>query len=214
MAVPDFEGISKVAKKRGIILICDNTIATPYGVKPLELGCDIVVHSASKYIVGNGSAIGGVIVEGKNAKEKLLTYRYPDFNEPDVSYHGLVYNEKFDAPFIAKARLALLRDFGAVISPFNAWLMILGLEHLHLRIKAHSDSALEIAKFLKSCKNIKKVNYPFLEDNENYEYAKKYLKYAGGIVSFVVDSYERAKKIANSLEIFPLLPILVIQNPL
>lgn len=204
LAVPDFEGISKVAKKRGIILICDNTIATPYGVKPLELGCDIVVHSASKYIVGNGSAIGGVIVEGKNAKEKLLTYRYPDFNEPDVSYHGLVYNEKFDAPFIAKARLALLRDFGAVISPFNAWLMILGLEHLHLRIKAHSDSALEIAKFLKSCKNIKKVNYPFLEDNENYEYAKKYLKYAGGIVSFVVDSYERAKKIANSLEIFSL----------
>ncbi|GAX88169.1 O-acetylhomoserine (thiol)-lyase [Lebetimonas natsushimae] len=204
LAVPDFEGISKVAKERGIILICDNTIATPYGVKPIELGCDVVVHSASKYIVGNGSAIGGVIVEGKSAKEKLLTYRYPQFNEPDESYHGLVYNEKFDAPFIARARLALLRDFGAVMSPFNAWLMILGLEHLHLRIKAHSENALEIAKFLKSQKDIKKVNYPFLEDNENYVYAKKYLKYTGGIVSFVVENFERAKNIANSLKIFSL----------
>jgi O-acetylhomoserine (thiol)-lyase len=204
LAVPDFEGISEVAKKRGVILICDNTIATPYGVKPLSLGCDIVVHSASKYIVGNGSAIGGVIIEGESAKEKLLSYRYPNFNEADDSYHGLVYNEKFDAPFIARARLALLRDFGAVMSPFNAWLMILGLEHLHLRIKAHSENALKIAKFLKTQKGIKKVNYPFLEDNENYEYAKKYLKYAGGIVSFVVDSYEKAKNIANSLKIFSL----------
>jgi O-acetylhomoserine (thiol)-lyase len=167
LAVPDFEGISEVAKKRGVILICDNTIATPYGVKPLQLGCDIVVHSASKYIVGNGSAIGGVIIEGKSAKEKLSTYRYPDFNEPDESYHGLIYNEKFDTPFIAKARLALLRDFGAVISPFNAWLMILGLEHLHLRIKAHSDSALEIAKFLKS--------YP--SNQLNTETSEKLIKY-------------------------------------
>jgi O-acetylhomoserine (thiol)-lyase len=204
LAVPDFEGISEVAKKRGVILICDNTIATPYGVKPLSLGCDIVVHSASKYIVGNGSAIGGVIVEGESAKVKLLSYRYPNFNEPDESYHGLIYNDKFNAPFIARARLALLRDFGAVMSPFNAWLMILGLEHLHLRIKAHSENALTIAKFLKSQKEIKKVNYPFLEDNENYEYAKKYLNYAGGIVSFVVDSYEKAKNIANSLKIFSL----------
>ncbi|WP_024791978.1 O-acetylhomoserine aminocarboxypropyltransferase/cysteine synthase family protein [Lebetimonas sp. JS138] len=204
LAVPDFEGIAKVAKERGVILICDNTIATPYGVKPLTLGCDIVLHSSSKYIVGNGSAIGGVIIEGKSAKEKLSSYRYPQFNEPDESYHGLVYNKKFETPFTARARLALLRDFGAVMSPFNAWLMILGLEHLHLRIKAHSQNALEIARFLKSQKNIKKVNYPFLEDDINYKYAKKYLKYAGGIVSFVVESYEKAKNIANSLEIFSL----------
>jgi len=202
LAVPDFEGISEIAKKRGVIVICDNTIATPYGVKPIEKGCDIVVHSASKYIVGNGSAIGGVIVEGKSAKEKLNSLRYSQFNEKDESYHGLIYNEKFEAPFIARARLALLRDFGAVMSPFNAWLMVLGLEHLHLRIKAHSQSALEIAKFLKS--KGKTVNYPFLEDNENYEYAKKYLNLGGGIVSFVVENYEKAKNIANSLEIFSL----------
>jgi len=204
LIVPNFEGISKIAKKKGVILICDNTIATPYGVKPLKLGCDIVVHSASKYIVGNSSAIAGIIIEGKSAKEKLLTYRYPQFNEKDVSYHGLIYNEKFEAPFIARARLALLRDFGAVLSPFNAWLMILGLEHLHLRIKAHSKSAFEIAKFLQKQKGIKKVNYPFLEDNENYTYAKKYLKYAGGIVSFIVENFEKAKNIANSLKIFSL----------
>ena len=204
LTVPDFEEIVKIAKEKSVIIICDNTIATPYGVKPIELGVDIVVHSASKYIVGNGSAIAGCIIEAPFAKEKLKTSRYSQFNEPDSSYHGLVYNEKYENPFIARARLALLRDYGAVISPFNSWLLIQGLEHLHLRIKEHSLNALKIAKFLESHPKIKKVNYPLLEGDENYSLAKKYLKYAGGIVSFEVDTYEEAKNIVKNLKIFSL----------
>ena len=204
LTVPEFEEIVKIANKYGVITICDNTIATPYGVKPIELGVDIVVHSASKYIVGNSSAIAGCIIEAPFAKEKLKTKRYLKFNEPDESYHGLIYNEKFENPFIARSRLALLRDFGAVLSPFNAWLLILGLETLHLRIKAHSENALEIAKFLKNHPKVKNVNYPFLEDNENYNRAKKYLKYASGIISFELKSYEEAKEFVSRLKIFSL----------
>ncbi len=204
LTVPDFEKIVQIARKHNVIVVCDNTIATPYGVKPVELGVDIVVHSASKYIAGNGSAIAGCIIEAPFAKEKLRTSRYPYFNEPDESYHGLVYNEKFENPFIARARLALLRDFGAVISPFNSWLLLQGLEHLHLRIKEHSKNALKIAQFLQQHPKIQKVNYPFLKDNVNYPYAEKYLKYAGGIVSFEVESYEKAKKIVSNLKIFSL----------
>jgi O-acetylhomoserine (thiol)-lyase len=204
LTVPDFEKIVQIAKKHSVIIICDNTIATPYGVKPVELGVDIVVHSASKYIVGNGSAIAGCVIEAPFAKEKLKTSRYPQFNEPDESYHGLVYNDKFDNPFTARVRLALLRDFGAVISPFNSWLLLQGLEHLHLRIKEHSKNALKIAEFLQMHPKIKKVNYPFLKNNVNYPYAQKYLKYAGGIVSFEVENYETAKDIVNRLEIFSL----------
>jgi len=204
LSVPDFENIVKIANEYGVIVVCDNTIATPYGVKPIELGVDIVVHSASKYIVGNGSAIAGCIIESPKAKEKLKTKRYPQFNTPDESYHGLVYCEKFDAPFTARARLALLRDYGAVISPFNSWLLLQGLEHLHLRIKEHSKNALKIAEFLQSHPKIKKVNYPLLKGDENYEYAKKYLKYAGGIVSFEVSCYNNAKQIVKNLNIFTL----------
>ena len=204
LTVPEFDEIVKIANEKGIITICDNTIATPYGVKPIERGVDIVVHSASKYIVGNSTAIAGCIIEAPFAKEKLKTNRYPQFNEPDESYHGLIYNEKFDNPFISRARLALLRDYGAVLSPFNAWLLILGLETLHLRIRAHSESALKIAKFLNSHPKIKNVNYPFLENNENYNRAKKYLKYASGIISFELESYEKAKEFVSKLKIFSL----------
>ncbi len=204
LTVPDFEGIVKIANEKGVVTICDNTMATPYGVKPIELGVDVVVHSASKYIVGNGSAIAGCLVEAKHLKEKLKSKRYPQFNEPDESYHGLVYTQKFENPFIARARLALLRDYGAVISPFNSWLLINGLETLHLRIKAHSQNALEIAKFLQKHPKVKKVNYPFLEGDENYEFAKKYLKLGGGILSFELGSYEEAKNFVKKLKIFSL----------
>jgi len=204
LSVADFDGIVKVANEKGVVSICDNTLATPYGVKPIELGVDVVVHSASKYIVGNGSAIAGCIIESPKLKEKLNSNRYPQFNTPDESYHGLIYNEKFDNPFIARARLALLRDYGAVISPFNSWLLINGLETLHLRIKAHSQNALEIARFLQYHNKVKKVSYPFLESDENYPFAKKYLKYAGGIVSFELGSFEEAKEFVKKLEIFSL----------
>ena len=200
LSVPDFDTIVSIADEKEIITICDNTIATPFGCQPLKLGVDIVVHSASKYIVGNGSAIAGVIVESQKAKAKLKNNDY--FSKPDDSYHGLVYMEKFNDPFIKRARLALLRDFGAVISPFNSWLLIQGLETLSLRIKQHSKSAKKIAKFLQ--KQGFKVNYPMLKNNENYKYAKKYLKYAGGIVSFEVDNYEKAKKIVQKLKLFSL----------
>ena len=204
LVVPEFDEIIKIANEKGIITICDNTIATPYSIKPIDLGVDIVVHSASKYIVGNSSAIGGCIIEAPFAKEKLKSEKYPQFNKPDNSYHGLIYNEKFDNPFISRARLALLRDFGAVLSPFNAWLFILGLETLHLRIKAHSENALKIAKFLDSHPKVKNVNYPFLENSENYNRAKKYLKYGSGIVSFELNSYEEAKEFVSKLKIFSL----------
>ncbi len=200
LSVPDFETIVKIADEKNIITVCDNTIATPYGVKLAEKGVDITLHSASKYIVGNSSAIAGVIVESEKAKEKLKFY--DQFTKPDESYHGLVYIDKFQAPFTARARLALLRDFGAVISPFNAWLLINGLETLHLRIKEQSRNALKIAKFLQN--EGYSVNYPFLEDNENYEYAKKYLKYAGGILSFDLGSYDKAKEFVKNLKIFSL----------
>ena len=200
LTVPDFDTITKISDEKGVITICDNTIATPFGCQPIKLGVDIVVHSASKYIVGNGSAIAGVIVESQKAKAKLKNNDY--FSQPDESYHGLVYIDKFNNPFIERAKLALLRDFGAVISPFNSWLLIQGLETLSLRIKQHSKSAKKIAKFLK--KQGFKVNYPLLKDNENYKYAKKYLKYAGGIVSFEVDSFEHAKEIVKHLDLFSL----------
>ena len=199
LTVPNFEKIVAIANKYNIVTACDNTIATPYGCKPIDFGVDIVIHSASKYIVGNGSAIAGCIIESPKLKEKLKNYE--QFKSPDESYHGLVYLDKFDAPFIARARLALLRDYGAVISPFNSWLLIQGLEHLHLRIKAHSENALKIAKFLS--KDFK-VNYPFLETDKNYENAKKYLKYAGGIISFDVGDYNRAKEFVSKLKIFSL----------
>ena len=200
LSVPDFDTITEIADNKGVITICDNTIATPFGCKPIKLGVDIVVHSASKYIVGNGSAIAGVIIESQKAKEKLQNHEY--FAKPDESYHGLVYINKFNNPFISRARLALLRDFGAVISPFNAWLLLQGLETLSLRIKQHSKSAKKIAKFLQ--KQGFKVNYPMLKNNENYQYAKKYLKYAGGIVSFEVDDFESAKNIVKHLKLFSL----------
>jgi O-acetylhomoserine (thiol)-lyase len=166
LTVPDFDNITKIADKKGVITICDNTIATPYGCEPIKLGVDIVVHSASKYIVGNGSAIAGVIIEGKKAKTKLKNNNY--FSKPDESYHGLVYLDKFESPFIARAKLALLRDFGAVISPFNSWLLIQGLETLSLRIKQHSKSAKKVAKFLSKHY---KVNYPFLEPIAKYAFS-------------------------------------------
>jgi len=200
LSVPDFDTIVSIADKKGVVTICDNTIATPFGCKPIQFGVDVVVHSASKYIVGNGSSIAGVIIESKKVKNKLKNNDY--FSKPDESYHGLVYIDKFDNPFISRARLALLRDFGAVISPFNSWLLIQGLETLSLRIKQHSKSAKKIAKFLQ--KQGFKVNYPMLKDNENYKYAKKYLKYAGGIISFEVDDFESAKEIVKHLKLFSL----------
>ncbi|MEO1942465.1 MAG: PLP-dependent transferase, partial [Campylobacterales bacterium] len=200
LVVPDFEGIVERANQWGVVTICDNTLATPYGVKPIELGVDLVVHSTSKYIVGNGTAIGGVIVEGPSCRDKLGRGPYPQFTEPDPSYHGLRYIEKFEAPFTARARLGLLRDFGAVPSPFNSWLGILGLEHLGVRFRTHSENGLKVAQFLASHPKVKGVNYPLLGN----QLGEKYLKLGGGIVSFEVAGYREGVELVRRLKLFKL----------
>jgi len=204
--VPDFEAIVTIADKHSILTCVDNTVATPINCKPLALGCDIVVHSASKYTTGQGLAIGGIIIERENLVEKIKdNVRYTHFNEPDASYHGLVYSDLPLPLFTLRARLSLLRDLGAAPSPFNSWLYIQGLETLALRMRQHSASALAIATFLESHPKVKKVNYPGLESNKNYALAQKYLT-AGqsGLLSFEVEDMETAKNIANSTEIFKL----------
>ncbi|NPA03814.1 MAG: O-acetylhomoserine aminocarboxypropyltransferase/cysteine synthase [Epsilonproteobacteria bacterium] len=203
ITVPDFEEIIKIANDLGVVTVVDNTVATPILCNPLELGVDVVVHSASKYTTGQGLALGGIVVEGENAKKKLKNkQRYPFFNTPDLSYHGLIYSQ-LKTPFSSRVRLAFLRDMGAVLSPFNSWLFIQGLEHLALRMKKHSENALEIAKWLQNHPKVKKVNYPLLETDINYPYAKKYLKEgASGLLSFDVGDFEEAKKIANKVKLF------------
>ncbi len=206
ITVADIEPIIKIANRHLVLTAVDNTVATPIHCKPLDLGCDLSIHSTSKYTTGQGLAIGGIVVEAESVKEKIKDNdRYAHFNTPDASYHGLVYTDVGLPPFSLRMRLALLRDLGGVPSPFNSWLFIQGLEHLPLRMEQHSKSALEIAKFLESHPKVKKVNYPFLESNENYPYAKKYLKGgASGLLSFEVDSFDEARKIVDSIEIFSL----------
>ena len=204
--VPDFEGIVKIADAHGILTVVDNTVATPIHCKPFALGCDISVHSTSKYTTGQGLAIGGVIVERENLVEKIKgNPRYYHFNEPDASYHGLVYTDVPLPPFTLRTRLALLRDLGAAPSPFNSWLFIQGLEHLPLRMKQHSQNAQAVAEFLEAHPKVKKVNYPGLKSDVNYSYAQKYIKGGcSGLLSFEVESYEEALKIVDKTELFSL----------
>jgi len=174
--------------------------------KPLDHGCDLTVHSASKYTTGQGLAIGGIIVERKNLIEKVKgNPRYYHFNEPDESYHGLIYSNLELPIFTLRVRLALLRDLGAAPSPFNSWLYIQGLETLPLRMKQHSTSALAIAQFLEKHPKVKKVNYPGLQSDPNYVVGRKYLKGGhSGLLSFEVEDLKSAKRVADSTEIFSL----------
>jgi len=204
--VADFDAIVNIANKYNILTCVDNTVATPIYCKPLELGCDLVVHSASKYTTGQGLAIGGIIIERENLVDKIKNNpRYNHFNEPDESYHGLIYSDLPLPLFTLRVRLSLLRDLGATPSPFNSWLYIQGLETLPLRMKQHSSSALTIAKFLETHPKVKSVNYAGLESNKNYALAQKYFpKGQSGLLSFEVSSLEEAKKIADSTNIFKL----------
>jgi O-acetylhomoserine (thiol)-lyase len=204
--VADFDAIVAIADKHNILTCVDNTVATPILCKPLEYGCDLTVHSASKYTTGQGLAIGGVIVERENLVEKIKgNARYAHFNEPDESYHGLVYSDLPLPLFTLRVRLALLRDLGAAPSPFNSWLYIQGLETLPLRMKQHSSSALAIAEFLEAHPKVGKVNYPGLKSDTNYELGQKYFKGGhSGLLSFEVKDKETAQKIADSTEIFSL----------
>lgn len=205
--VADIEALSKVANKHGIISIVDNTVATPVLAKPLKHGADVVVHSTSKYTTGQGLAIGGIIVERENLVEKLKDNpRYEHFNTPDESYHGLVYTQIPLPPFTLRARFSLLRDLGAVGSPFDSWLFIQGLETLNVRMREHSKNALKLAQFLESHPKVKKVNYPALKSNPNYANAQKYFTdgMASGLLSFEVGSLEEAMRVVDRTKIYSL----------
>ncbi|HIQ47844.1 MAG TPA: O-acetylhomoserine aminocarboxypropyltransferase/cysteine synthase [Sulfurovum sp.] len=203
--VADIEAITAIANKHNILTCVDNTVGTPVLCKPFDYGVDLSVHSTSKYTTGQGLALGGIIVERANLVEKIKgNARYSHFNEPDESYHGLVYSDLPLPLFSLRVRLALLRDLGGTPSPFNSWLHIQGLETLPLRMKQHSSSALEIAEFLEAHPKVSKVNYPGLKSSAQYPLVQKYFKngMASGLLSFEVETKEEAQRIADATEIF------------
>ncbi|HEY9061292.1 MAG TPA: homocysteine synthase [Pseudobacteroides sp.] len=203
----DIEAVAKIAHDNKIPLIIDNTFGTPYLIRPIEFGADIVVHSATKFIGGHGTSIGGVIVDSGNF-DWAGSGKFPGLTEPDPSYHGVKYVEAVgDVAYIVKARVQLLRDTGAAISPFNSFLLLQGLETLSLRVERHVSNAKKIAAFLEKHPNVSWVNYPTLSGNKYYELAQKYLpKGAGSIFTFgIKGGVEAGKKFIDSLEIFSLL---------
>lgn len=187
LTVLDFEKFSSAAKKMGIPLIIDNTLATPALCRPIEHGVDIVIQSTTKYADGHGSSLGGMVVEA-GTFDWSLEGKFPEMTEPDPSYHGLKFYEKFgNTAFALKLRAQMLRDMGCTMSPMNAYLTHQGLQTLHLRMERHSDNALALANFLQSNKNVEWVTYPGLEKDKNYELARKYLpKGASGVLTFGV----------------------------
>jgi O-acetylhomoserine (thiol)-lyase len=205
--VLDVEAIARVAHSWDVPLIVDNTLATPYLLRPIEYGADVVIHSATKYIGGHGTTIGGVVVDsGKFDWES--SGRFPDFTEPDPSYHGVKYVDAVGPlAYIIKMRVQLLRDVGAAISPFNSWLLLQGLETLGLRVERHSSNALRVAEFLQGHKKVVWVRYPGLPGDPAYASAQKYLpKGAGAILTFgVKGGAEAARALIDRLKLFSLL---------
>ena len=206
IAITDVEKVVEIAKRHGVLTICDNTVATAALFNPIKWGVDVVVHSTSKYTNGQGTAIGGIVVERDGMAEffKANENRYSHFTTPDESYHGLVYTDVPLPNFCLRIRLSLLRDIGAAQAPFNSWLLIQTLETLGLRVDRHSDNALEVAKFLESHPKVKAVNYPGLTSNKYYEKAQKYFKggKSSGLISFDVSSFEEARKVIDSAKLF------------
>jgi O-acetylhomoserine (thiol)-lyase len=199
--VLDIEGIAGVAHEAGIPLVVDNTVATPYGVQPLTWGADFVVHSATKYLSGHGTAISGVIVDGGTFDFAKHPDRFPNYNTPDPSYHGLTYAQDcgvgsdFGAnlAFIVKARVQLLRDLGPAISPFNAFLVAQGLETLSLRIERHLENSLAVAEWLEKREEVASVAYASLPSSPWHANAKKYApKGAGAVLAFEIVGGEKA----------------------
>jgi O-acetylhomoserine (thiol)-lyase len=187
----NFEGVSKVAHDHGIPLVIDNTLATPYLCRPLEHGADIVVHSATKFIGGHGTSIGGVIIDGGHFDYEA-SGRFPGFTEPDPSYHGLVFAqlppELFPARYVLKARLQYLRDVGAAIAPFNSFLFLQGLETLSLRMERHVANASRVASWLEGRSDVKWVNYPGLDSSPWHNLQERYLPKGGGsVLAFGID---------------------------
>ena len=202
--IPDFEAIAEIAHKNGIPVLVDNTFATPYLFRPFEHGCDIVLHSATKFIGGHGTTLGGVIVE-KGDFDWEGSGRFPDFVNPDESYGGISFAKDVPgAGFVTRVRAKYLRDLGASLSPFNAWLLIQGLETLSLRVERHVANAQKVAAFLENHPKVAKVNYPSLPRSPYYKLAQKYFpKGTGSIFSFELkDGYAAARKFIDSAEIF------------
>ncbi len=205
--VVDIEKMAAIAHEHKLPLIIDNTSASAALVRPIEWGADIVVNSATKFLGGHGTSIGGVIVDAGKF-DWAASGRFKEFTEPDPSYHGLNYTQAFGPlAFILKARVQGLRDTGAALSPFNAFLLLQGIETLHLRMERHSQNAQEVAKHLQQHPGVEWVNYPGLESSPYYARAQKYLpKGQGALVTFgIKGGYEAGKKLINTLEIFSLL---------
>lgn len=205
IAIPNIEKIVEVAQKHKVLTICDNTVATPALFNPIAHGVDVVVHSTSKYTTGQGLAIGGMVIDRDGLSEFFKgNPRYAHFNEPDVSYHGLVYTDLPFPPFNLRVRLSLARDIGAIPAPFNSWLLIQGLETLTLRMKQHSQNALEVAEFLEKHPKVKSVSYPGLKNDAKHAKAQKYFTdgMASGLLNFEVESFEKAKMVMDSTELF------------
>lgn len=205
ISIPDTKVITDIAKKHKIITVCDNTVATPFLHRPLDFGVDVVTHSLTKYVNGQGSTMGGAIIERHGLNELIKDNpRYPAFNTPDESYHGLVYSSLPLPNYGIRLITEWLRNLGATLSATNAWQLIQGLETLELRIHRHSHSALKVAEFLDAHPRIKEVFYPGLPNNPYHGLLKKYFKdgQASGLLSFEAESFEEAQKICNSLELF------------
>ena len=210
--VADIEQLAAIAHEHGLPLVIDNTTPSPALVRPIEWGADIVVNSATKFLGGHGTAIGGVIVDAGKF-DWAASGRFKSFSEPDPSYHGLSYTEQFGPlAFILKARVQGMRDTGAALSPFNAFLLLQGVETLHLRLERHSQNALAVAQHLEKHPGVEWVNYPGLESSPYYARAQKYLPNGrGAIVTFGIkkgnsgDAYEAGKKLIDGLRLFSLL---------
>ncbi|WP_390314217.1 aminotransferase class I/II-fold pyridoxal phosphate-dependent enzyme [Campylobacter coli] len=205
IAIADIEKITQIAKKHKIATICDNTVATPFLLQPFKHGVDVIVHSLSKYVSGQGSALGGALIERKDLNDLLKNNdRYKAFNTPDPSYHGLNLNT-LDLPiFSIRIIITWLRDLGASLAPQNAWLLLQGLETLAVRIEKHSQNAEKVANFLNSHPDIKGVNYPTLASNAYHNLFKKYFNknFASGLLSFEARDYEHARRICDKTQLF------------
>lgn len=203
----DLEALAAVAHKHGIPLIVDSTFATPYLLRPLEHGADVVVHSATKFIGGHGTVMGGIIIDGGKF-DWTQNDKFPGLSKPNPSYHGVIFTEACgNAAYIMKIRTTLMRDQGAVLSPFNSFLLLQGLETLSLRVERHVENALKVVDFLKNHPQVEKVYHPSLSTGKEKELYDKYFPNgAGSIFTFTIKGdAEKAKKFTESLELFSLL---------
>ena len=205
--VLDLEGVAAVAHKHGIPFIVDNTFGTPYLIRPLEHGADVVVHSATKFLGGHGTSLGGVIVDGGKFDWKQND-KFPTLSKPDPSYHGIVFADAVGAAaYVTRIRAVILRDTGAAISPFNAFILLQGVETLSLRVERHVENALKVVDFLAKHPKIAKVNHPALESHHDHKLYQKYFPNGGGsIFTFEIKGgQEEAWKFIDALQIFSLL---------